>query len=144
RSFHQYQFSLLLHLEFDVTELNPKPASPDTMEICKEDLPVELHYLIPIAEAHGDEARVHEFDESLGRHVSYGEKVSDEVVAELRDLYLEIVEKDHAKLINEWHDKNWDKCPDTAWPVYGVLFLFSQLAERGIEPFCDRRVQPSE
>ena len=67
-------------------------------------LPPELHYIIPLADLHGSEVRVHGFDHRLGRHVSYGEKLSADAIKPLRNLYIEIREKGHGELINRWHD----------------------------------------
>jgi hypothetical protein len=39
------------------------------MPISPEYLPKELHYIIPLAERHGSDARVSKFNRRLGRHV---------------------------------------------------------------------------
>src|SRR5436309_65108 len=48
----------------------------DCMPISPEYLPSELRYIIPLAERHGSDARVAQYDRRLGRHVQYGETVS--------------------------------------------------------------------
>jgi len=110
-------------------------------------LPPELHYIIPLADVHGSDARVHDFDHQLGRHVSHGEKLSTDAIEPLRKLYIEIREKEHGELINRWHDEQSRKrtCPpETTFPVYGLLCLFAQLGELGIAPFNDGTVRPME
>lgn len=117
------------------------------MAISPRFLPPELHYIIPLAELHGYEARVNSFDPRLGRHVSYGETLSADAVEPLRKLYEEIRAKDHCVLINRWHDGVSAKgtCPpETTFPVYGLLCLFDQLGELGIAPFNDGAVRPME
>ena len=117
------------------------------MRISPGYLPVELHYIIPLAERHGSEARVAHYDRQLERHVMYGETLSENDLAPLRDLYVEIRDKGHAAQINNWHHGHSGKktCPsETTWPVYGLLCLFEQLAEIGVAPFTDRTVGVQE
>jgi hypothetical protein len=117
------------------------------MAISPAFLPPELHYIIPLAELHGSEARVAHFDHRLGRHVKYAENLSPEAIEPLRKLYTEIRAKNHGLLINRWHHGHSGKntCPaETTWPVYGLLCLFAQLSELGIPPFNDSAVRPME
>jgi hypothetical protein len=117
------------------------------MPISSEYLPSELHYIIPLAEQHGSNARLAHFDHSLGRHVQYGETLSVEDIEPLRQLYAEISAKGHGPLINGWHESHSGKrtCPpETAWPIYGLLCLFEQLGDLGIAPFNDRVVCPQD
>lgn len=117
------------------------------MPISPAYLPQELHYIIPLAEQHGSDARVAVFDSRLGRHMKYGETLSPETIEPLRKLYTEIRAKDHGPLINRWHHAHSGKgtCPpETSWPVFGLLSLFGQLAELGIVPFNDGAVRPME
>ena len=110
-------------------------------------LPPELHYIIPLAELHGSDARVAKFDRRLGRHVQYGETLSEDAINALRELYIEIRAKGHSLLINRWHHGHSDKetCPpETTWPIFGLLCLFEQLSELGIAPFYDGVVGPME
>lgn len=110
------------------------------MAILPEFLPNELHYIIPLAERHGGDARVALYDHRLGRHVQYAERLSADEIVPLRQLYAEISTKGHGPLINRWYWEHncEDTCPnETTWPVYGLLFLFAQLAELDIEPFND-------
>ncbi len=111
------------------------------MPINPQELPSDLHYLIPLADSHGNQARVNKFDASLGRRVGYYESLSPQVINELSDLYLAIVRNGHSDTISAWHERNWDKCSDTAWPIGGVLCLFQQLGDAGIAPFSDGVVQ---
>jgi len=113
------------------------------MPITPEYLPSELHYIIPLAELHGSEARVVGYDPALGRRVFYGERLSAEEIEPLRQLYVDIRDRGHAVLITGWHQAHWsDSPPETSWPVYGLLCLFQQLGERGVEPFDDEAVSP--
>jgi hypothetical protein len=113
--------------------------------ISPEYLPNELHYIIPLAERHGSDARVAQYDRRLGRHVQYGETLSQDEIEQLRQLYTEIVAKRHNPLINTWHQSQWRKCPpETSFPIYGLLCLFAQLGELGIAPFNDGVVCPQE
>jgi hypothetical protein len=123
-----------------------KKSSTESIVISPEYLPPELHYIIPLAQRHGSDARIHEFDPKLGRRVSHAEKLTPKDIDELRALYCEIREKDHGPAINRWHkDKEWRNCPnETSWPVYGLLCLFGQLSELGIEPFTDGKVRTME
>lgn len=117
------------------------------MPISPEYLPSELHYIIPLAERHGSDARIAHYDRALGRHVEYGERLSDEEIEPLRQLYREISVKGHGPLINSWHQNHSCKgiCPpETTWPVYGLLCLFDQLGRLGIAPFSDGVVRPQE
>jgi hypothetical protein len=117
------------------------------MPISPEYLPIELHYIILLAEQHGSEARVAHFDRSLGRHVQYGERLSAEDIEPLRQLYTEIKAKGHGPLINSWHQGHDCKgtCPpETTWPIYGLLCLFRQLGRLGIAPFNDGVTRPHE
>jgi hypothetical protein len=109
-------------------------------------LPPDLHYIIPLAERHGSDARVHAFDPRLGRHVSYAEKLSPSDIESLRALYVEIRAKGHGLAINRWHDaKGENACPpETTFPVYGLLCLFAQLGDLGVPPFDDGAVRPME
>lgn len=110
------------------------------MPISSKYLPTELHYIIPLAEQHGGDARVALYDHELGRHVQYTERLSDGEIEPLQQLYREIRDRGHSPLINAWyreHDGKETCPPDTMWPVYGLLFLFDQLAELGIEPFTE-------
>jgi hypothetical protein len=100
------------------------------MPISPEYLPSELHYIIPLAERHGSDARVAQFDRRLGRHVQYAETLSPKDIEPLRQLYAKISAKGHCPLINSWHQSHSCKrtCPpETTWPVYGLLCLFAQL-----------------
>lgn len=113
------------------------------MPITPEYLPSELHYLIPLAELHGSEARVVGYDPALGRRVFYAERLSAEDIEPLRLLYGQIRDRGHAALITGWyHARSPDCPPETSWPVYGLLCLFQQLGERGIDPFDDGAVSP--
>jgi hypothetical protein len=117
------------------------------MPISPENLPSELHYIIPLAEQHGTDARVAHFDRTLGRHVQYGERLSADEIEPLRRLYAEIRAKGHGPLINDWHHSHGGKgtCPpETTWPVYGLLCLFAQLGKLGVAPFSDGEVGPQE
>ena len=106
-------------------------------------LPSELHYIIPLAEQHGTDARVAHYDDALERHVRYGERLSAEDIEPLRQLYTEISAKGHGPLINRWHQSHWGTCPaETTWPIYGLLCLFRQLGELGIVPFNDGLIRP--
>ncbi|OWK38521.1 hypothetical protein [Fimbriiglobus ruber] len=115
------------------------------MPISPEYVPSELHYIIPLAEQHGTEARVAHYDYILGRHVRYGENLTEADIEPLRQLYVEIRSKGHGTLINSWHQSHSGKktCPaETTWPIYGLLHLFSQLADLGVAPFNDGLVRP--
>jgi hypothetical protein len=115
------------------------------MPISPEYLPTELHYIIPLAERYGTDAPVASYDPRIGRHVTYGETLSEDDIEPLRHLYCEIRDKGHGPMINEWHEVNsrLGKCPaETTWPIFGILSLFAQLAELGIAPFNDRTVGP--
>jgi hypothetical protein len=117
------------------------------MPISPEYLPSELHYIIPLAERHGSEARVALYDPLVGRHVQYAEKLSEDAIESLRALYAEIRAKGHGPVINRWHDAQSGEgaCPpETTFPVYGLLCLFAQLGELGIPPFDDGAVRPME
>ena len=117
------------------------------MPISPECLPSELHYIIPLAELHGTDARKSQYDRTLGRHVQYAERVSADEIEPLRQLYAEIQANDHGPLINRWHHKHSVKgmCPaETTWPVYGLLCLFARRGERGLAPFNDGAVGPME
>jgi hypothetical protein len=117
------------------------------MPISPEYLPAELHYIIPLAERHGTDARVTLYDRRLGRHVEYAEKLSAAEIEPLRHLYTKIRDSGHAALINQWYQGYSGKktCPpETTWPVYGLLCLFRQLGNRGIAPFNDGAVGPEE
>lgn len=117
------------------------------MPISPEHLPNELHYIIPLAERHGSDARIAKFDNRLGRHVKYAETLLAGDIEPLRKLYTEINAKGHCSLINSWHHghSGKDTCPaETTWPVYGLLCLFDQLAKLNISPFNSGAVGPRE
>lgn len=116
------------------------------MPISPEDLPAELHYLIPLAERHGTDARIAKYDRRLGRHVQYGETLSKADLEPLRKLYADIRARGHSPLINSWYSQaRKDNCPaETTWPVYGLLFLFRQLGNLGVAPFNDGTIGPEE
>lgn len=117
------------------------------MPISPEYLPSELHYIIPLAELHGTDARVARYDRVLGRHVPYAARLSAEEVEPLRLLYAEIRDRGHGPRINGWHQGHSGKgtCPpETTWPVYGLLCLFRQLGSLGVTPFDDGAVRPHE
>ena len=117
------------------------------MPISPEYLPEELHYIIPLAERHGSDARVAQFDRRLGRHVQYAETLTADDIEQLRRLYNEISAKGHGPLINSWHQGHDGKgtCPpETTWPIYGLLSLFDQVGRRGIAPFNDGAIRPHE
>src|SRR5262245_27818351 len=116
----------------------------DCMPISPEYIPSELHYIIPLAERHGSDARVAQYDSRLGRHVEYAETLTEDDIEPLRHLYAEISARGHCPLINRWHQSH-DCCPpETTWPVYGLLCLFAQLGRLGIAPFSDGAVCPQE
>lgn len=117
------------------------------MPISPTYLPSELHYIIPLAERHGSDARVASFDHHLGRHVQYGETLSAEAIDSLRKLYTQINAKGHGPLLNSWHQGHSGKgtCPrETTWPIYGLLCLFAQLGRLGIAPFSDGAIRPEK
>jgi hypothetical protein len=117
------------------------------MPISPEYLPSELHYIIPLAERHGSEARVALYDPLVGRHVQYAEKLSEDAIESLRALYAEIRAKGHGPAINRWHDAQSGEgacLPETTFPVYGLLCLFAQLGDLGVPPFDDGAVRPME
>jgi hypothetical protein len=122
-------------------------AAEEHMPISPEYLPSELHYIIPLAERHGSDARVAQYDQRLGRHVEYAETLTEGDIEPLGQLYAEIRAKDHSPLINSWHESHSCKgtCPpETTWPVYGLLCLFRQLNKLGITPFIDGAVGPEK
>lgn len=122
-----------------------KKSSAESIVVSHEYLPPELRYIIPLAQRHGSEARIAHRDPKLGRIVKYAEKLSRKEIDELRALYCEIRENDHGPVINRWHDKKPKECPsETSWPIYGLLCLFDQLNELGIEPFTDGKVRTME
>jgi len=103
-------------------------------------VPSELHYIIPLAERHGSDARIAQFDHARGRHVLYAETLSAEDIEPLRQLFVEIAVNGHGPLIESWHKGHDCKgtCPpETTWPIYGLLSLFRQLGELGLPPFGD-------
>ncbi len=117
--------------------------------ISRQHLPAEFHFIIPLAERHGSQSRVKEFDHKLGRHVAHAEKIGPEEIEQLRTLYCEIRERNQCEPINRWlHEQSKKKektCPtETTWLVYGLLCLFDQLGELGIDPFTDGTVRPME
>ncbi|MBN9520530.1 hypothetical protein J0H58_18725 [bacterium] len=115
------------------------------MPISPEYLPSELHYIIPLAERHGSEARVAQYDHRLGRPVQYAETLSVADIEPLRRLYTEIGANGHGPGINNWHQGHDGKrtCPpETTWPVYGLLCLFAQLGQLGVAPFSDGVIRP--
>jgi hypothetical protein len=135
----------------DLTVYGPEPRRAHCRDdravlkvsISPEFLPSELHYIIPLAEQHGTEARVAQYDHALGRHVQYGERLSDEEIEPLRKLYMEISSRQDGPLINSWHQSSKGTCPpETTWPVYGLLCLFRQLGDLGIAPFNDGVIRP--
>lgn len=108
------------------------------MPISPKYLPSELHYIIPLAERHGSDARISQFDQARGRHVRYAETLSAQEIEPLRQLYAEITAKGHAPLILSWHKghEGGGTCPpETTWPIYGLLSLFQQLGDLGVAPF---------
>lgn len=110
------------------------------MPISPKYVPSELHYIIPLAERHGSDARVAQFDHARGRHVRYAETLSAADIEPLRQLYVEINANGHGPLINSWHQGHDGKgtCPpETTWPIYGLLCLFQQLGDLGVAPFGD-------
>ncbi len=110
------------------------------MSISPEYLPSELHYIIPLAERHGSNARVAKFDRRLDRHVEYAETLSPDDIEPLRQLHAEISAKGHRPVIIDWHNgqRGEGTCPrETTWPVYGLLCLFDQLGRLGVPPFSD-------
>jgi len=131
----------------DPTDLRSEEyRGEDGMQISPEFLPAELHYIIPLAEQHGYEARVVPFDRELQRHVVYAEHLSEADLAPLRDLYAAIRAKGHADRINEWHhNQSRETCPaETTFPVYGLLCLFAQLKKLDVAPFNDGTVGRQE
>lgn len=115
------------------------------MPILLEYLPAELHYIVPLAERHGTDARVTQYDRRLGRHVQYAETLAAADIEALRRLYDEIRANGHGPAINRWHRSHDCKgtCPpETTWPVYGLLCLFRQLGDLGIAPFNDGVIRP--
>lgn len=133
----------LAGIGFSLFFATPRDAADKPMRISREYLPSALHYIIPLAERYGSEARVAQYDRQLERHVVYAETLSADDAAALGGLYIEICEKGHAAQINNWYQGHSGKktCPsETTWPVYGLLFLFDQLAELGVAPFNDRKV----
>lgn len=120
-------------------------SSRKTSGITPAYLPPELQYIIPLADLHGNDARIAYYDSKLGRHVAYGETLSADAIEPLVQLYIEIRIKGHAPLINEWYHSNSGKCPaETISPIIGLLFLFGQLGELGIQPFNDESVRYKE
>lgn len=101
-------------------------------------LPPELHYIIPLAEIHGSDARVNLFDPKLDRHVTYASKLEAADIDALRTLYIQLRENDHGMRISRWAQEEAESYPSgTPWPVVGLLFLFEELGELGIAPFND-------
>ncbi len=91
------------------------------MAISANYLPSDLHYIIPLAQKHGMDARVAQYDRSLGRHVQHG------------------------PAINSWHDSQTGTCPpETTWPVYGLLCLFRQRGALNIAPFNNGVIGPMD
>ncbi len=108
-------------------------------------LPSELHYIVALAERHGSNARVAQYDRRLGRHVQYAETLSEADIEPLRHLYAEICNKGHGPLINGWHQNhecNGTCPPETTWPIFGILCLFLQLGGLGTVPFNDGAISP--
>lgn len=119
--------------------------SQKSVGISPAHLPPELHYIIPLADNHGNKGRIATFDSKLGRHVTYGETLSADAIEALRALYIEIRTKGHGPLLNEWLHSNSGKCPaETTSPTFGLLCLFRQLGELGVQPFNDESVRYKE
>lgn len=115
------------------------------MTISPEHLPVELHYMIPLAEQHGSDAPMASYDEELGRHVTYAETLSDEEIKPIRELYTQIRANNHGPVISDWYHNHFAQASaDTTWPIYGLLVLFQLLGDLGIEPFDDGTVRFKE
>jgi hypothetical protein len=110
------------------------------MPINPRELPSKFHYLIPLAEQHGNDAPISQFNKKLGRHVEYAEKLKRAQIQELAQLYLTINSKNQGPSIREWHRVYSQKngcVPETAWPIHGLICLFGQLARLGVSPFND-------
>lgn len=115
------------------------------MPISSQYLPSQLHYIIPLAEQHGSDARIGHFDKRKGRHVPYAETLSKKDVGPLRQLYLEMKARGDGPRLTAWiHDKAKDCPSETSWPILGLLFLFDQLGDLGIAPFNDGTVRYRE
>jgi hypothetical protein len=121
-------------------------SSRQTVGITAAYLPPELHYIIPLADIHGNKGRIATFDSKLGRHVTYGETLKADVIEALSGLYTGIRTNGHGAMINEWiHSNSREKVPaETSSPIFGLLCLFRQLGELGIQPFNDESVRYKE
>ena len=111
------------------------------MPIDPRDIPINLRYVIPLAEIHGDHASTAHFDEELERHVWYSETLDETSINELADLYREMRKHKHGALLRNWYSDNWQELRNSAFPMYGILFVFQTLGQAGIEPFSDGEIR---
>lgn len=73
------------------------------MSISPAHVPPELHYIIPLAEKHGSEARMASFDRRLGRHVKYAEKLPKK----LSNLFVNFMRKSIRRVMRSLSASGW-------------------------------------
>lgn len=107
-------------------------------------VPNEFHYLRnQVLDQYGSDCRMAIFDKSLGRHVTVAQRLTAEEKQALAVVHDEICRRDDNFRIIDWVDSVPRESADkhlSAWILHGLLFLLADLAERKIEPFCQRPI----
>ena len=106
-------------------------------------IPSEFHYLRnQVLDRYGSDCRMAIFDKALGRHVTVADKLTTEELGDLAKVYLAIGNRNGNFPIIDWikSTPRGSKTKDSAWELHGLLFLFAELANRGVEPFCRKPI----
>ena len=106
-------------------------------------IPSEFHYLRnQVLDRYGSDCRMAIFDKALGRHVTVAETLTTEELGDLAKVYLEIGHRNGNFPIIDWIESipYGSKTHDSSWELHGLLFLFAELANRGVEPFCHKPI----
>ncbi len=107
-------------------------------------VPSRFHYFREAVQVCG-ETRIVKYDQALGRHVPFVENVTREQLAQLVAVYKTVLEQDDLESLWDWLDtaaNGSEPEKAAAWHIRGIIMVLSDLAENGVAPFCQERVNP--
>ena len=104
-----------------------------------EHVPIELRFMVPAARQWGIYGNIVKYDVTLRRHVYPAERLSSTDIEELKAVFHRYRLEQSAGVFQQWYravsELEDEGIRSLSWHMRGVLQLFLQLGEMGIDPF---------
>jgi hypothetical protein len=107
-------------------------------------IPAELHYLRDAVERYGERGSGTELDGKTGEHVFFADVATDEEIAELAPICVELNRRGDNDRLIDWIEAHREGRPSERWTAHalrGLLLIFEQWGDSRIEPFATARVR---